>query len=359
MDRSADIARIAQQLFPDSEVVRVVPLGPDAESGGTAEKAIGYGEPARVVLRGEQGERSIVFHTEAANPFGHDRRSDRARDMLLAYDTFADIPRHVRALDVGALLTAGGSVSLRGADELYLVTEWAEGELYAHALRRVATSGRATDDDVNRVEQIVDYLVALHAEKMVVPGAYRRSIRDLVGSGEGIYGLVDGYPEDVAGAPRERLEALEARAAGWRWRLRDAEPRLSKIHGDFHPFNVLLQADGIGTLDASRGCLGDPADDVTCLAINFVFFALEAPDAWDRGLGVLWRTFFQRYLAHSRDEEVLSVAPPFFAWRALVVANPRFYPAISPATRDRILALAERTLDEGLLSPWEADELFA
>jgi hypothetical protein len=359
MDRSADIARIALQLFPESEVVSVASLAPDAEAGGATEKAIGYGEPARVKLRGTDGERSIVFHTEASNPFGHDRRSDRARDMLLAYDTFGAIPRHARALDVGALLADGGSVSLRGADELYLVTEWAEGEVYAHALRRVAASGRATDEDVKRVEQIVDYLVALHAEKRDVPGAYRRSIRDLVGSGEGIYGLVDGYPEDVPGASRSRLEGIEARAAAWRWRLRDRDARLSRIHGDFHPFNLLLQPDGIGTLDASRGCLGDPADDLTCIAINFVFFALEAPASWDRGLGVLWRTLFQRYLAHSRDEDVLAVAPPFFAWRALVVANPRFYPAIEEKTRDRILGLAERTLDEGLLSPWEADELFA
>jgi hypothetical protein len=58
------------------------------------------------------------------------------------------------------------------------------------------------------------------------------------------------------------------------------------------------------------------------------------------------------------DDELLACAPPFFAWRALVVCNPRFYPALSERGRDRLLALAERSLDAHRFEPAWAEELF-
>src|SRR5262245_55927108 len=86
-----------------SRVERVERLSPDS-GGQTTAKAEGYGEPLKVTLRRRDGAVwTCVFHTARANEFGHDRRSDRALQQLLAFDTFESIPRHVRALDVGAL----------------------------------------------------------------------------------------------------------------------------------------------------------------------------------------------------------------------------------------------------------------
>ena len=73
----------------------------------------------------------------------------------------------------------------------------------------------------------------------------------LVGSGEGIYGVVDHYPADVPGAPWTRLASIERRCAEWRWRLREHEGRLCRTHGDFHPFNILFDGDKLVLLDAS------------------------------------------------------------------------------------------------------------
>jgi hypothetical protein len=89
-----------------------------------------------------------------------------------------------------------------------------------------------------------------------------------------------------------------------------------------------------------------------------VLFALDAPQAWRDGLGVLWRELWQRYAAARPDEELLAVAPPFLAWRALVVANPAFYPRMTGAARDRLLGFAEAVLDEHALDPAKAEELF-
>lgn len=351
------------RLYPGATVVAIEPLGPDAGAasregaGDASTKAAGYGLPVRVELRDGGATRQLVWRVASANEFGHDRRADRAAVMVQAFEDFARIPRHVQAVDLG-VIRGDALVSTRDATEHYLITSYAPGTIYAHDLRRIAAERLATPHDVARLDALARYLAALHAP-IAPPGArYRRAIRDLVGSGEGMFGIIDGYPPEVPGAPPERLAAIEARCADWRWRLRGRDARLTRTHGDFHPFNIVFDGDQPTLLDASRGGCGDPADDLTALAVNFVLFALDAPEAWSRGLGVLWRELWPRYLAARPDAELLAVAPPFFAWRALVVANPVFYPRMTGAARDKLLGFAEHVLDEHQLDPASAEELF-
>jgi hypothetical protein len=315
--------------------------------------------PVRIVLESDAGEvRELVWRVASANEFGHDRRADRAANMLLAYDDFARMPEHVAAIDVGTIAADGELTSVRDGGEYYLITDYARGSIYADDLRRIVRDQRATALDVARVTALARFLAGLHTP-IADPPRYRRAIRDLVGSGEGIYGIVDGYPRDTPGAGAPRLEAIEHRCATWRWRLRGSEHRLVRTHGDFHPFNVVFdEGDHFTLLDASRGGCGDPADDVTAMAINYVLFALDARGAWQRGLGVLWRRFWDTYLAARSDDGLLACSPPFFAWRALVVCNPRFYPVLSQPSRDALLGLAERALAAHRFDPTWVEELF-
>lgn len=354
---------LVARVLPGAELLSAEALSADdaAERDEGTEKGAGYGEPLRLKVREADGRDAVlVFHTASPDVFGHDRRSDRASEMLLAWDTFGLIPRHVEALDVGAIRRDGsGLVSLRDVGEFYLVTRYAEGRLYADDLRRVAREANATDDDFRCVASLARYLAGLHAERVDAPPRYVRAARDLVGSGEGIFGIIDGYPRDVAMAPPSRLEALERAAVAWRWRLKAHTDRLRRTHGDFHPFNVVIGRDGEPVpLDASRGCAGDPADDVCCLAINYVFFAVEHPAAWPHALGPMWDLFWRTYLDATHDEEILSVAAPFLAWRALVVCNPAWYPGVDPEARHRVLTLVERALRRDRFDPAMAHELF-
>jgi hypothetical protein len=349
-----------ERLYPGHKVVRLEPLAPDTgATAGVAAKAAGYGLPVRVVVEGRAGERiELVWRVASSNVFGHDRRSDRAASMIQAFEDFRRVPLHVEAVDLGVLGADGALVSIRDATEHFLVTTFAPGTMYVDDLRRIATTGHASDQDVARVDALASYLAGLHAS-LDDPVAYRRAIRDLVGSGEGIFGIVDGYPADVPGAPAVRLRAIEEECATWRWRLRDRARRLTRTHGDFHPFNIVFGERGeLALLDASRGTCGDPVDDLTALAINFVFFAVDRPESWRQGLGVLWHHWWQRYLALRDDPEVLDVAPPFLAWRALVVANPKFYPQLSERGRGAILGFAERVLESHTLDPLAAEEVF-
>lgn len=355
---------VVARVLPGATLLGAEPFEVDAaaERDDATEKGAGFGAPLRVRVRDADGaERTLVFHTAKSDQFGHDRRADRAAELLLAFDRFGSIPGHVRALDVGAIAKDGvGLISLADAGEFYLVTSFAEGTLYADELRRIAHRGAPLPSEVAHVEALARHLVLIHAEHRDDRLRYERAVRDLVGSGEGIFGLIDAYAPDVPAAPPERLQAVESAAVAWRWRLRGRAHRLRRIHGDYHPFNVLLTDAGqISLLDASRGCLGDPADDVTCMAVNYVFFAAEHPGSWGSAFRGLWHRFWSAYLEASADTELLEVCAPFLAWRGLVVSNPLWYPHVLPEARDRVLSLIERALAAERFEPAFADEVLA
>ena len=171
------LAELVGALEPGAAVESAVPLGPDAAARGETAKAEGYGAPLRLLLRRPDGSaRLLVFRTMAANEFGHDRRADRAGALLLAAEQFNATPRHVRALDVGAL-APGRLVSLAGTGEFWLLTEWAEGTPYAEDLRRLAATGRAGPDDLARAEALARWLAELHAARVDDPPRWRRAVR--------------------------------------------------------------------------------------------------------------------------------------------------------------------------------------
>jgi Phosphotransferase enzyme family len=354
---------LLRELYPGSRLVEATALRADSAGAGPDDrtaKAAGYGRPVMLRMVDASGARfDLVWRTAAPDHFGHDRRSDRAQELLLAFDSFNRMPDHVGAVDVGAILADQKLASLRQGGEFYLLTHYAPGQLYAGDLRRIAAERVARDLDLERCDALVRYLVDLHAAPGDGPAAYRRAVRDLIGHGEGIFGVVDSYAADVPSAPPERLAAIEHRCLDWRWRLRDREARVRRTHGDFHPFNLLF-ADGtrLTVLDASRGCQGDPADDIAALAINYLFFALERPQAWPDGLGPLWRRFWSGYLDASGDRDLCRVVAPFLTWRGLVLASPAFYPAMSPEARDRLLGFVERSLDRDAFDPAAAEKLF-
>jgi aminoglycoside phosphotransferase family enzyme len=142
----------------------------------------------------------------------------------------------------------------------------------------------------------------------------------------------------------------------WRWKLKPVTHRLRQIHGDFYPWNILF---GDGTdfrvLDRSRGEFGDPADDVTCITSNFLFFSLQRHGRLAGVLEALFQRFWERYLAKSGDVEILRVTAPFFAFRGLVMASPLWYPALPDSVRQKLLAFVFTVLTEDDFDPQEVN----
>jgi hypothetical protein len=350
--------RLIANALEGAEILNVSALKCDADVGSATGKEGGYGAPLRIDIR-QQGElKSVVLHSATANPFGHELRANRAEEMLIAADTFQLLPRHTRVFDVGAY-RGEDFVSLRDTGEFYLLTEYAEGRPYAQDLREIAESGALRPGDFERLDTLVHYLVGIHCIKLPEKTLYARSIRDLLGGGEGIFGIVDGYPEHGDSPLRKQLERIERQCLSWRWHLKGNYQRLVRIHGDFHPFNILFdESSGLHLLDASRGSAGDAADDVAALAVNYLFFALDTPNAWRTAFQPLWHRFWSEYLEASRDSVLLELVAPFLAWRCLVLANPIWYPNLSDGARTRLLNFVEQALDQPRFDPELAETIF-
>jgi hypothetical protein len=337
--------------------VRVLGLTVLGEASDGDVKAYGYGTPVRVDYQ-PAGEAcsSAVFHTMRANPFGHEHMADRAQVLLSQHRAFNRLPRHVRSLDVGAFQFDGSLISLGKAEEFCLLTEYAPGTPYAKDLERLMSDTHSLSDlDRERADALCDYLVEIHKTPGPDAGLYTRRIRELVGAGECIMGLTDSYPATTLAHPlfpATVLEEIEHQCVRWRWKLKPLTHRLRQVHGDFHPWNILFQT-GVefGVLDRSRGEWGEPADDVTCLTLNYLFFSLQQSGRFEDPWKTLFQSFWERYLAESGDREILKVAGPFFAFRGLVLASPVWYPALSDNVRGKLLAFVKAVLAQDEFDP--------
>jgi len=323
-------------------VLRITPLNSTASV-----KAYGYGTPLRIDYQSGSGAHVAVIHTIHPGAFGHEHMPDRARELLWEHRAFNRLPRHIRSLDVGGFAENGALEPLGKIEEFFLLTEYAEGREYAADLGRIRDQGSATPDDFARADALCDYLVGIHSRRGEDPALYLRRARELLGDAECIMGLVDSYPPDSAVSP-EILKQIEHLSVDWRWKLKTCAHRSRQVHGDFHPWNILFRpADDFTVLDRSRGEFGDPADDVTCLSINYLFFSLQCSGRLEGPFEQLFLRFWNRYLEHTGDREMLRVAAPFFAFRALVLASPVWYPKLDDPIR--------RTLARFMIAVLKAD----
>ncbi|MEM0057552.1 MAG: phosphotransferase [Candidatus Bathyarchaeia archaeon] len=328
------------------EICGVWRLGCEKAEGVKDLKGFGYGVPYVIEFRVGGEVKRVVLETMRPEGFGHDFASDRAQILLWQHSAFNKLPRHVRSVDVGAFTLNGkGLKSLGDCGEFFLLTEYVEGTLYHVDLDRIKATGEMTSLDEKRCLALSDYLVNIHSVKKEAPWLYVRRIRELVGHGECIMGLLDSYPPELDFVRECDLIDIERNCVVWRWRLKRKAHRLSQVHGDFHPWNVMFRGDTDFTvLDRSRGEWGEPADDVTAMTINYLFYSLQKYGELAGVFERLFRLFWENYLTKTNDWEILEVVQPFYAWRGLVVASPIWYPSLSRDVRVKLLNFVRNIL---------------
>lgn len=325
------------------EIKRVWRLGEKPEDSGDI-KGFGYGFPYVIEFKIAEQTKRVVLETMRPGGFGHDHFSDRAQVLLWQNSTYNKLPRHVHSVDAGAFENTSLK-SVGNCREFFILTEFVEGKLYHLDLDRIKETGKITEDDEDRCLVLSEYLSEIHKLKQDEPSLYIRRIRDLVGHGECIMGLLDSYPKKFDFMPSSYFVDVEKDCVDWRWKLKERCHRLSQVHGDFHPWNLLFRkGTDFTALDRSRGEWGEPADDVAALTINYLFYSLQKHEELTGPFERLFRKFWENYLKKTGDSEILEVIQPFHAWRGLVVASPVWYPNLSSVVRIKLLNFVKNTL---------------
>ncbi|MGQ9529931.1 MAG: phosphotransferase [Candidatus Bathycorpusculaceae bacterium] len=330
----------------DVKICGVWMLGSEKSEGSKDLKGFGYGVPHVIEFMVNGTTKHVVLETMRPEGFGHDHFSDRAQILLWQHSTFNKLPRHVRSIDVGAFTVEGeGLKSLGECGEFFILTELVDGKLYHFDLDRLKETGQLGELDEQRCLALSDYLVEIHKVKRDAPWLYVRRARELVGHGECIMGLLDGYPSELDFVSESNLIDIERDCIVWRWRLKRKTHRLSQVHGDFHPWNVMFrEGTDFTVLDRSRGEWGEPADDVTAMTINYIFYSLQKYGELTGVFERLFHLFWKNYLEKTNDWEILEVVQPFYAWRGLVVASPIWYPNLSRDVRIKLLNFVRNVL---------------
>ncbi len=308
-------------------------------------KGFGYGVPYVVEFTAGNESKSVVLETVRPGSFGHDYFSDRAQILLWQHSAFNKLPKHVRSVDVGAFTEKGNLKSVGDCTEFFIVTELTEGKPYFQDLDRIKNQKSITALDVDRCKALSDYIADVHGEKKDDPQIYVRQLRDLIGHGECIMGLIDSYPTGLSYIGEKDFVEIEKMSLDWRWKLKKRVHRCSRVHGDYHPWNVLFrEGTDFTVIDRSRGEWGEPADDTSAMSINYVFYSLQTYGELAGPFQTLFDQFWKNYLDKTGDEEILTVIQPYCAWRCLVVASPLWYPNLSSDVRIKLFNFTKKVL---------------
>ncbi len=307
-------------------------------------------------IKTPKGLRSYVIKSLSPKEFGHDYPSDRAAVFLLDFDEYKNLPKHVKALDVLAEMEKGLIKSIGGGKEYYLLLEKAEGRHYFHDLVALSRKERLDEIDIKKIKTMASYLAKIHSVKKDSKTLYWRKLRDTVGHGECLMGVFDIYPDGAL--PYKDMTDIIKKSVEWIYKLKPKYKRLSQIHGDFHPGNILFKSNNDFTLlDRSRGPWGEPADDITALAINYIFFSIKNHGDVTGAYLEAVELFFDEYVGLSGDREIYETLAPFFAFRGAVVANPVFYPEVTPGQRRLIFRFVNNVLDSERFAPEKIADL--
>lgn len=273
-------------------------------------------------------EKRYILKTLKGERFGHDYPSDRASVLIRALMDYNLLPRHVKVLNVGSIQNNGKLLSIGNPNDFFIVMEEGKGKDYWNDLDNIREEGVLKGENKERVKTLAKYLAEIHSINYNGDNGdhlYRRVVRDFVGHGELTMGVIDTFPDNLEFVDRKDLVKIVKKMVEWWDKIKDEHHRLRTIHGDFYPGNIWFNDGELVVLDRSRFRYGEPADDTTCLTMNFINYSVLSFGELRDPFKELVELFFKEYFNKRNDSEMFKVSPLFFAFRGLVCIHPMFY----------------------------------
>lgn len=315
---------------------------------GTGFMAAGY----RIDFKTNGENKKVVIRIISPVDFSNDYAADRMASFWIQHHSSKLLPSHIKSLGIiGVNKRTKGIGVVDHYDEFIQVLEWAEGEEYFVDLEKIIKEDRASDDDFKKVILLSDYLVKIHKKKFrgakdQALSLYKRHTRDYVGS-RFMIDVLDTYPTEISFTSWDKLHKLVFEVYKYREKSKNNFLRLSKIHGDFHPGNVRFKdKNKFIILDASRAIWGEPADDVSCLGINYLWYSLRQTGKFKGIFKELFDTFWNNYIKKTGDQEINTILPLFIAIRSVVLKHPLYF-SVNDKIRKKLLAFAYHSLKKG------------
>lgn len=318
---------------------------------GTGWHGAGY----KIIYKIGNKKNTIILRTIRPEGFSHDYLSDRAATFLLQHNLAKKIPAHALSLDVCGLANKK-IVPIGDCKEFFQLVEVIEGKPYFEDLEKIKKQNKLEKEDKNKALLLSNYLVNLHKKKfndknnkdkkIMAKSIYKRHLRDCIGHGEMLMGVIDTYPDKVKFINKKEIVEIVSKAFSFKENIKQNYNRLCTIHGDFHPGNIIFQKNKFRLLDASRELFGEPADDLTCLALNYIWYAIMQKGNFSGPFKELFDIFWSNYLEKTKDYEINKIAPLFFTFRGFVVAHPIFYKDQSNKVRKKIMKFIKNILSK-------------
>ena len=316
-----------------------------------------HGTGYKVKYESQKGKaKEVVLRTLMPANFSHDWLSDRAKVFVLQHELARAIPNHIKSFDVSGYTKGGGLVSLGDIKEYFQIVEIAKGISYSQDFQRIMGTGKLAEGDIRKAIRLSDQLVRIHGKKFKgskdeLRSVRRRHSRDALGHGEMMIGVVDTYPDRSSFITKAKLTDIICKAKKFREGIKDVPFTPCRMHGDFHPGNVLFDGKKLTLLDASREAYGDPADDVTTMAINYIWFAVMQTGKFDGPFAKLFNAYWNNYFRKTKSRHILKTAGIYFVFRGVVVAHPVFYHLQSDSVRKKMLKFVENVLSAKAFDP--------
>lgn len=331
---------------PEAKLISINALGQE-------EHDTGISNLLRLEVQVGSATQQLILRRPAPTVYGTEQLADRAQAVLQAYEAYRHLPRHPRSLDVAVLRKDGTLSSIPGDTEFVLLQEYAPGTPYVLSLLQSLRSEELDELAERRAAALAEYLLSLHRETRDDSRVYRRSLRDLIAGGTGAMGVIGGYAQELRDAFHAELNDILRDFISLAWHLDRYPCRLCRIHGDFHPLNVLFgEATELSVIDSAGIGWGDAALDVGNLLMNY-YTLYNQPGRLSSPSGRrLAERFLQTYVAGCSDVAGLyRVLPLPMARVALIMATTDFFPHRPMDERRRLIQLAGSILSAGVFSP--------